>query len=93
MAGHDARFLRCYALYLAGEKRKDEEVTEQGSSTVRPLLLCVHPLSLSPLTALPSTLQNRGVGVLNKELPQLEAELGPLFEKVRRVANATSSLR
>jgi len=38
-------------------------------------------------------LQNRGVGVLNKELPQLEAELGPLFEKVRRVAKATSSLR
>ena len=27
-------------------------------------------------------LQSRGAGVLNKELPQLEAELGPLFERV-----------
>jgi hypothetical protein len=45
VAGHDARFLRCYALYLAGEKRKDEEVTEQGSSTVR-LVSAVGPLPL-----------------------------------------------
>ena len=28
VTGHDARFLRCYALYLAGEKRKGEEVVE-----------------------------------------------------------------
>lgn len=33
--GQDSRFLRCYALYLAGEKRKSEEVTELGGSAVR----------------------------------------------------------
>ena len=50
VAGHDARFLRCYALYLAGEKRKDEEVAELGSSTVcPPVLLFVR----SPLTRVP----------------------------------------
>jgi len=29
-----------------------------------------------------AALQSRGAGVLNKELPQLEVELGPLFERV-----------
>ena len=34
-AGDKARFLRCYALYLAGEKRKNEELVEVAGPMVR----------------------------------------------------------
>jgi len=33
--GSKARFLRCYALYLAGEKRKTEELVEVAGPMVR----------------------------------------------------------
>ena len=34
-SGSKARFLRCYALYLAGEKRKTEELVEVAGPMVR----------------------------------------------------------
>jgi len=78
--GHDARFLRCYALYLAGEKRKGEEVVEVAGA-----MACyrLSPHSVAPDRRLPP--QGRSNDVMNQELPQLEAELEPLFEAARLV--------
>ena len=71
--GDDARFLRGYSLYLAGEKRKREEQSEAGEAQVR------LPPSLPPFSQA-ATSQSRASAVENRELGALEAELAPLFE-------------
>lgn len=80
MDGHDARFLRCYALYLAGEKRKSEELVEVAGP-----LVSKRGEGAPARVAHPAPSQGRSASVVNQELAALEAELGPLFERARGV--------
>jgi anaphase-promoting complex subunit 8 len=77
-SGDKARFLRCYALYLAGEKRKNEELVEVASPMVRLRRACTH-CTLSPDAHLFCVRKGRSNDVVNQELGRLEAELAPLF--------------
>ncbi|CAI5512534.1 unnamed protein product [Closterium sp. Naga37s-1] len=74
--GRRALFLRCYALYLAGEKRKEEIILETSSQQQtlpgtnqqqQPIPFPAHPTSSSP--------DNPASPVANPELPRVQAEL------------------
>ena len=56
-SGSKARFLRCYALYLAGEKRKTEELVEVAGPMVRGAAQCWVPRALLTQQVLAGTLQ------------------------------------
>ena len=75
--GSKARFLRCYALYLAGEKRKTEELVEVAG----PMVCAAAGRSVARLIYSVPCSQGRSNDVVNQELPQLEAELAPLFDQ------------
>ncbi|CAI5536521.1 unnamed protein product, partial [Closterium sp. Naga37s-1] len=77
VGGRRALFLRCYALYLAGEKRKEEIILETSSQQQtlpgtnqqqqQPIPFPAHPTSSSP--------DNPASPVANPELPRVQAEL------------------
>ncbi|CAI7812335.1 unnamed protein product [Closterium sp. NIES-54] len=76
VGGRRALFLRCYALYLAGEKRKEEIILETSSQQQtlpgtnqqqQQIPFPAHPTSSSP--------DNPASPVANPELPRVQAEL------------------
>ncbi|CAI5469030.1 unnamed protein product [Closterium sp. Yama58-4] len=76
VAGRRALFLRCYALYLAGEKRKEEIILET-SSQQQTLPGTNQQQQQIPFSALPtsSSPDNPATPVANPELPRVQAEL------------------
>ncbi|CAI5459191.1 unnamed protein product [Closterium sp. Yama58-4] len=76
VGGRRALFLRCYALYLAGEKRKEEIILETSSQQQtlpgtnqqqQQIPFPAHPTTSSP--------DNPASPVANPELPRVQAEL------------------